>query len=226
MKIASLCSGGKDSIFSLYKAIKAGHKPVCIITLESENKESYMFHTPAIELVKLQAKAMNLPLIYKKTKGEKELELKDLKEAIREAKKQGAEGIVSGALYSKYQKSRIDAICDELGLESISPLWQSHPIANWDEMLKAKFKVILTGVAANGLGEEWLGKLLTKLQIKKLQNLHNTCYVCTGGEGGEFESLVIDCPLFKKKIKIEKSHKVWDNKTSSGELVIDKARLV
>ena len=62
MKIAALISGGKDSIFALDGAIHEGHKPVCLIAIKSNNPESYMFHVPAIEMTKLQAKAMNLPL--------------------------------------------------------------------------------------------------------------------------------------------------------------------
>jgi len=226
MKIAALVSGGKDSILALYEAGRM-HKPVCIIAIKSKNPESYMFHTPAIEMVKLQARAMGLPLVWRETAGEKETELEDLKDALEEAKeKYGAEGIVSGALYSKYQKDRIDALCFDLGLQSIAPLWQSAPVSNWDKMLRLKFEVMITGVAAYGLGQEWLGKVIDKQAVKQLQNLHGTCYVCTGGEGGEFETLVLDCPLFDRKLKVEKSHTEWDEKTQSGVLVIDKAKLV
>ena len=72
MKIVALISGGKDSIYALYKAEQSGHDSICAVAIKSENPESYMFHVPAIELVKLQARAMNLPLIFKITKGVKE----------------------------------------------------------------------------------------------------------------------------------------------------------
>ena len=226
MKLGALVSGGKDSLFAACKA-KEGNELAVLIAIKSKNPESYMFHVPNIDLVKLQAKSMGLPLIFKETKGEKEVELEDLKTAIKEAKeKYQIEGVVSGAIFSKYQKERINKICKELGLESIAPLWKNTPKLLWKKMLDNGFKIIFTAVAANGLGPEWLGRRIDEQALEQLVNLHNTCYVCTGGEGGEFESLVLDCPLFKKKIKILVSEKKWDEATQSGELIIKKAELV
>lgn len=227
MKVAALISGGKDSLFALWKEIQKGNELVCIVTLKSKNQESYMFHTPAIDLTKLQAEAMNIPIIFKTTQGEKEKELEDLKSALLLAKERyGAEGIVSGAIKSTYQKGRIESVCSDLKLQSLTPLWDSEPLLQWNEMIKEGFKIILVGVAAEGLTETWVGREMNKEAVYELSHLHNTCYICTAGEGGEFESLVLDCPLFSKKIKIEESHKNWDKKTESGILVIDKARLV
>ncbi len=223
MKVGVLFSGGKDSVYSLYKAMKE-HEVVVLITLKPLNPESYMFHYPSIEVTKLQAEAIGIPQIFKTTKGEKEKELEDLKEAIKEAKeKYGIEGLVSGAIASTYQKSRIDKICEELGLESIAPLWHKDPKTLLLDILGAGFKIIITGVAAGGLEKDWLGKEIDLFAFKQLCDLHNTCYICTAGEGGEFETLVIDGPIFKKRIKIEEAETVWDG--SSGMFLIKKARL-
>src|SRR6056297_3006693 len=120
MEVAVLFSGGKDSVYSAYLAKKRGHELVCLITIISENQESYMFHTPSIEKTEKQAEVMELPLITKKTRGEKEIELKDLEESIKKAvKKYHVEGIVSGAIKSVYQASRIKKICDKLKLKLI-----------------------------------------------------------------------------------------------------------
>lgn len=227
MKLASLFSGGKDSVYAAYLAKKLGHKIEVLVSIKSENPESYMFHVPNIDLVKLQAEAMNIPLIFKKTKGEKELELEDLKQALIEAKnKFKIEGVVSGAIFSKYQKQRIDKICSELGLKSIAPLWKKLPREQWKEMLGLGFKIIMVLVAAQGLEKDWLGKQINQKEFEQLLSLHNTCYVCTGAEGGEFETFVTDCPLFKKKIQILKSETSWDEKTGSGEFIIKDAKLV
>ena len=227
MKIAALISGGKDSIFALDRAIKEGHKPLCVIAIKSNNPESYMFHVPAIELTKLQAKAMNLPIIWRETEGKKEEELDDLKDALEEAKETyKIEGVVNGALASTYQKTRIESLCSDLELSSISPLWGISPMIQWRDMLKAKYKIILTGVAAEGLGKEWLGREIGEKEFLQLSNLHKTCYLCTGGEGGEFESLVLDCPLFKQRLRIVKKEAIWDEATESGELVVKEAKLV
>ncbi|WP_229234103.1 diphthine--ammonia ligase [Candidatus Methanoliparum sp. LAM-1] len=225
MKLAALVSGGKDSLYATYLASKR-HEIRVIVTIKSLNPESYMYHVPNIDLVKLQAKAMRLPLIFKHSMGKKEEELIDLKDALLEAKEEyGIEGVVSGAIFSRYQKERIDGICNELCLKSLAPLWKRKPKELWNEMFKAGFEVIISAVAAYGLTEEWLGQLIDREAFNKLCDLHDTCYVCIAGEGGEFETFVIYCPLFKERIIVEKSKKTWDRKTTSGKLIIEKAML-
>jgi ABC transporter with metal-binding/Fe-S-binding domain ATP-binding protein len=224
MRLAALFSGGKDSCLSMKYAIDEGHEVVCLITIISENPESYMFHTPNIHMTKLQAEAMQLPLIEETTKGEKEEELEDLKNAVIRAKEEfDIQGVVSGAIYSNYQRTRIDDICRELGIESLSLLWKRTPRDMLEDMVRSGFKVIMSAVAADGLGEEWLGKEFTPAVIEELCDLHNTCYVCTGGEGGEFETLVLDAPFFKKKIVIDEADTYY--KLHDGALKITKAHL-
>jgi ABC transporter with metal-binding/Fe-S-binding domain ATP-binding protein len=211
MELASLFSGGKDSVYALHIAQSEGHEIEVLIAIESENPESYMFHVPNIHLVKLQAKALGIPLIFRKTKGVKEEELEDLKDAISQAiNDYGIKGIVSGAIYSNYQRKRIDDMAKELGIESLSPLWKKKPKDMLSEMVENGFKVIMSAVAAEGLGPEWLGREITQKTIEELSCLHNTCYVCTAGEGGEFETLVIDAPNFSKRIEIIEAEKLWD----------------
>src|SRR3989338_832100 len=95
MKLGVLFSGGKDSCLALQKAKDYGHKVVCLINIVSENKASYMFHTPNVEFTQTQADAIELPLIQIITKGKKEIELKDLEKAIKLAvKKYKVKGIV------------------------------------------------------------------------------------------------------------------------------------
>ena len=113
MKLASLFSGGKDSCYATYLTKQQGHEIVCLISIFSKNLESYMFHTPSIKQVKKQAEAMNLPLIIQETKGEKEEELRDLERAIKTAiKEYKIQGIITGAIKSVYQSSRIQKICN------------------------------------------------------------------------------------------------------------------
>ncbi len=225
MNIASLFSGGKDSVLALYKVLEEGHEVKTLITISAENPESYMFHVPNIKLTPLQAEAMDMPIIFKTTKGVKEEELKDLKKAVKEAiKKYHIQGVVSGAIFSNYQRSRIDNICRELNIKSITPLWKRKPEEMLEEMISSGFKIIMSAVAAGGLGPEWLGKELNHAAIKQLFNLHNVCYICTAGEGGEFETLVLDAPFFKKRIEIIDAEKIWDGQ--SGVYDIRKAVLV
>ncbi|MEE9151562.1 MAG: diphthine--ammonia ligase [Thermoplasmata archaeon] len=214
MNLASLFSGGKDSAFAMHKAEKEDHEVKVLIAINSENPESYMYHVPNIGLTRLQAEAMQIPMIFRTTKGVKEEELKDLKIAIEEAKQEySIEGIVHGAIFSNYQRKRIDDICHELVIKSLSPLWKKKPKELLTEMVAEGFKIIISAVAAEGLGPKWLGKEIDDETIKELSDLHNTCYVCTAGEGGEFETLVLDAPFFKKKMKIIDAEKVWDGQS-------------
>lgn len=128
MKCAILFSGGKDSTYAAYLAKKEGYDISCLVSIISENPESYMFHTPCISKVEKQAEAMKLPIIKWDTKGEKELELVDLENAIKKAKDEyNIKTIVTGAVQSIYQASRIQKICDKLDISCFNPLWQKNP---------------------------------------------------------------------------------------------------
>ncbi|MEK6926787.1 MAG: diphthine--ammonia ligase [Nanoarchaeota archaeon] len=214
MKLGVLFSGGKDSCYSSYLAKKQGHELTCLISIFSENKDSFMFHTPSIKCVKQQAEVMKIPIIIKKTKGEKELELKDLEKIILEAiKKYKIQGIVTGALRSVYQASRIQKICDNLKLKCINPLWQKDEIEYLQELIKSDFKIIITGVAAYPLDQSWLGRIIDQKFIEEVKALHQKYKIHPAGEGGEFESFVLNCPLFKKPLKIKsfKDFKTGEN---------------
>jgi len=201
---AILFSGGKDSCYSAYLAKQRGHKLVCLISVFSENKESYMFHTPSINQVKEQAKTINLPIIDQKTKGKKEQELEDLEKAIKKAKeKYKIDTIVTGAIASVYQASRIQKICDKLKLKCFNPLWKKDELKYLNELIKNKFKIIITGVFAYPLNESWLGKEINKSFIDDVKELKKKYKIHPAGEGGEFETFVLDCPLFKKPLKIK-----------------------
>jgi len=225
MKAGVLFSGGKDSCYSAYLARKQGYELACLISIFSENKESYMFHTPSIEKTKQQAQVMEVPLIIQKTKGEKEKELKDLEIAIKLAKKKyNINTIVSGALASNYQKSRIENICKKLNLKSINPLWHKNAEEYWNELFENGFEVMVIGVASDGLYEKWLGKIINLESLKELKQLKEKFKFHLAFEGGEAETFVTDCPLFKKKIKVIKGKKIWEG--NSGRYIIEEMILV
>ena len=214
MNCAILFSGGKDSTYAAYLAKKEGYKISCLISIFSENPDSYMFHTPSILKVKKQAEVMNLPLIVQKTKGEKEIELKDLEKAIRLAKNEyDIECIVTGAVESVYQKSRIQKICENLNLKCYNPLWKKDQIELLSELLKNNFKVLIIGVSAYPLDKSWLGRGINNKFIKDIKILYGKYKINPEGEGGEFETFVLNCPLFSKEIKITEK-KISGNKNS------------
>jgi len=223
MRLGVLFSGGKDSTLALHKAAEK-EEVVCLITLVSENKASFMFHTPNIDITALQAEAMGLPLIKKVTKGKPEEELKDLEEAITQAiKDYKIEGVVTGAVESVYQSKRIQLICNRLNISCISPLWKKNQKALLEELVAKGFKVIISGVFAYPLDESWLGKEIDNELIERLSLLGKEFGLSVAGEGGEIETTVLDAPLFKKKIEILDS--TVEAKGNSGVFIIKRARL-
>ncbi len=204
MKLAALFSGGKDSTLAAYMAKQAGHELVCLISISSANPHSFMFHTPSISATEQQAKAMKLPIIIQQTKGKKEAELRDLEAAINQAIKQyKIDGIVTGAVESVYQATRIQDICNKLNLEVFNPLWQKPQLKLLNDLIKNKFKVIVTGIAAYPLDMKWLGRTIDKKFISEMSALQQKYKINPAGEGGEFESFILDCPLFKKPLKVK-----------------------
>jgi len=225
LKLGALVSSGKDSIYAMYIMMRQNYEISCMVSLKSENPDSFMFHTPSIEMVKLQSKAIGLPLIKEKTKGEKEEELKDLKKALEKAKKKyGIEGIVVGALWSNYQRERVEKVADSLGLKIFAPLWHKDQEQEVKELLDHGFKFIMTKVMAEGLNKSWLGREITKEDVEKLVELDKKIGFNVSGEGGEWESLMVDGPIFKKRINIIDSL-VKEESENVAELIIKKAEL-
>ena len=208
MKAAVLFSGGKDSTYAFYKE-RSNYEVVCLISLFPKTSESYMFHYPNIKLVKYQAEALQLPILIQKTEAKKEEELKDLEIILKKAiKKYKIQALISGALASNYQKSRIEDLCRRLNLKSISPLWHINPEKYLKELIKNRFEVIITGVSADGLDESFLGRKIDDKLIEDLKKIN----IHLGGEGGEYDTFVLDCPLFKKRLNVKKQKKIIESK--------------
>ena len=220
MKCGVLFSGGKDSAYAAYLAKKQGHELSCLISIISENPESYMFHTPSITKVKKQAEVMKIPLIIQETKGQKEEELKDLEKAMQRAQSEyKIEAVVTGAVESVYQSSRIQKICDKLGLECFNPLWKKDQLELLHDLIKDNFKVIIIGVFAYPLGESWLGREIDEEFIEEAKTLNEKYKINPVGEGGEIESFVLNCPLFTRELKIK--DKQIQGKNNSWKMEIE-----
>ena len=220
MKAAVLFSGGKDSVYATYLAKKHEIQISCLISLFSKNKESYMFHTPSITKVKKQAEVMELPLLIQETKGEKEKELDDLFNIIQQAKEEyDIQAIITGAVESAYQASRVQRICDQLNLDCFNPLWQKNQIELLQDIINDDFDVVITGVFAYPLDETWLGRHIDKSFLNETLKLYEKYQINPAGEGGEFESFVLNCPLFKKPLLI--THSEISGKRNAWSMEID-----
>ena len=221
MRVAVLVTGGKDSVLALHNALKEGHEVKHLVTMLPQREDSWMFHFPNIHLTDLFAEATELPLIKAETSGVKEMEVEDLKRLLATL---DVDGVVSGAISSQYQKKRIDKVCQDLNLKSITPLWQESPLQLLKEIIKLNFETVIVGVYALGFNQSWLGRNLNLTTLSDLIKLNEKYKVSLVGDGGEYETLVLDAPFFKKKIRLLQTEKVWED--HSGYLLVKKAVLI
>ncbi len=204
MRVCVLYSGGKDSNYALHWAFLHGFQVECLVTLKPAREDSWMFHYPGIELTRLQAEALGLPQIMVETSGEKEKELEDLKEALMLAQdKYSIDGVVAGALLSDYQRMRISLVAESLGLKSYTPLWRKDQASYMRWLVEDGFRFMLLSVSAMGLDPSLLGRPLETHDVEKIINLAERYGFNPALEGGEAETLVIDAPLFSKRIEVE-----------------------
>ena len=223
MDVAVLFSGGKDSTMAVYAALEAKEDVKYLLSVKSRNDESYMFHVPNIHITDLLSQALDIPIMSVETDGIKEEELNDLKDAFVKLKGLGIEAIYTGALYSVYQKSRIEKLGSQVGLKIISPYWHVDELEYMRKIVSLGFKIVICGVAAWGLDESWLGRVIDDDTIDELIKLNEKYRVDIAFEGGEAETLAIDGPIFKKRIKILKYKKEWH--LDSGVYIIEDAVL-
>jgi len=224
VKVGVLYSGGKDSTYAAHLA--AEHDSLaCLITVYPSTDSSYMFHFPNARLTALQSEAMNLSHVTIESAGIKEEELRDLKAVTERAKRKfGLQGIYTGALASVYQKSRVEKICADLGLDCVSPLWGTDPELHLRRLVSERYRVIVVGVSALGLDKTWLGRTLDEAAVDDLVRLAKRNRFHAGLEGGEGETFVVDAPLFSKKIEVVSATRHWHG--DSGYYEITRARLV
>lgn len=224
MKLGVLCSGGKDSLFACWRAMQK-EEVVCLITVVPANPESYMFHTPNVRLAALQAGAAGLPLVEVESAGEEEKELDDLRRAIEIAQERhGIEGVVTGAILSVYQATRVQRICHDLGLWCFNPLWHTDQEAYMQGLIDEGFAVIVAGVYSAPFDERWLGRRIDGAAVAELRAMAEKYRITLTGEGGEIETFVTDAPFFTRRIEIREASAEYKN--YNGTYRIEKAVLV
>ena len=212
MNLGALFSGGKDSTFAIYKEKLKGHNISCAITIFPQSDDSKFLHYPNIHVTKLQAKSMNMHHIFSQTNSnDVDIEMQEIQKLLTQAKKDfKIDGLVHGGILSKFQKDRFEDICSKLNLKIFSPLWQIDQKEYLNNLIESKFQFIITSVSSAGLDESWLGREITMEDVEKLDRIATKHGFNLSFEGGEAETLVLNCPLFSFPIKIINSKKSWD----------------
>ncbi len=221
MTVSALVSGGKDSVYAAYLAETQGRPVDELVVLRPEDPDSMMFHTPNLDLVALQADAWgkSFRAVPVHGRGEAE-ELAALEEALA-----GADGwVVAGAVESSYQWSRLLRVAGRVGRPVYTPLWRKAPGRVVREEIAAGLDIRLVHLAAESLGPELLGRRLDLELVRTLeQGAADGARVHVAGEGGEYETLVVDAPFFRQRLILDEAE--WDVRPATARLTVRKAHL-
>ncbi len=217
MRLAALVSGGKDSMFAVYHALKWKNEIACLITIEPESAESMLYHHPNTAHVQLQAESMHVPLI--RAASTDSDEESPLRESLRKAiNAYDIEGILHGGIFSDYQEGAFSWVAKDMDLDVMAPLWGTDEIDYMRSLVSTGFRAIITSVSAGGLDETWLGREITLGTVKELRRLAKGFGLNPSFEGGEAETFVLDCPLFEWPIAIRRSSTTWDGYRGTFEI--------
>jgi len=198
VKVVAAWSGGKDSCFAYYKAVKEGFDVVGLLTFMHSEVVSN-FHGIPVGILDAQANALNVPLVKRVTKPKMYEQM--FKEELLQFKAKGAEGLVTGDIYevANHEERWLERVCKEVGLVPLRPLWQGDTKQIFKDYLAAGFKATVVRTKLDVLGENWLGRELNQQFFDDILKLPK---VDPCGEGGEYHTIVTDGPNFKNCIKL------------------------
>ena len=215
IRVGALFSGGKDSTYAAYLLQQQGFEISRLLTVVPHSSESYMFHHPNVAWTNLHSEAMGIDQRMVETEGAQEDELADLKKLLAD---DDSDAFASGAIASDYQWSRMNDVCHRLGRPLFSPLWRRPQHRILEDMIDAGFRIIIVGVYAEGLGEDWLGRELTTDALHELLELERRYGISVSGEGGEIETFVVDGPNFSSSISVKSAEKHVSRDTGVYEI--------
>lgn len=223
-KLAALFSGGKDSTHAIYLAAQRGFTVSTLVTARPKRSDSHMFHTPNLGLTKMAAEAMGIAHLEVPVSGEPESEVRELEAALRPLVEGGRiDGLLAGAIASDYQWARVNAVGQALRIPSHSPLWRVNPERVLRDEVASGLKFMIVAAQTEGLNRDWLGHTFDGPLVDRLVAQAGEFRFNCAGEGGEYETLVTDGPLFSKRLRIDAYHVVEAETTSF--FVVDEAEL-
>ncbi len=224
MKVAVLYSGGKDSTLAIEYCLKKGWKIEYLLSVKPSRTDCYLFHFATVEHTPKIAEILNLKhYLLRCNVADPIKEALIIRNFVKDHK---VDAIVLGGV--GLQLTQIKSVQDVLlpfGIEVFATHSGEDEELLMDDMVSRGYKIFITEVAADGLNEDWLGKELTKenlLELKQKSIKYGFNYL---GEGGHYNSLVVDAPFFSKKLEISKFEKVMDTKYS-GYLTINETKIV
>ena len=215
MRVSALFSGGKDSTYAACVAQQRGWDVTHLISIRPADEASMLYHVPNLHLTPLLAEAMGIPLVQEEAGLGEAAELDALRRTIRRTR---PDGVVVGAIASDYQYSRVNRVGHELGVRVFAPLWRRDPEHLLADYLAAGMDIRFSAVSAEGLDASWLGRPLDDRAVEDLLRLRDRVGLHPCGEGGEFETLVLHAPPFRKRLVIEEASPVWEGKAGRWDV--------
>ncbi|HTP55986.1 MAG TPA: diphthine--ammonia ligase [Thermoplasmata archaeon] len=212
MTVTALVSGGKDSVYAAYLAECQGWPVDELVTVRPDDPDSMLFHTPNLDLVALQARAWGRRHRTVRARGSGEAaELAALEEAIA-----GTGGpVVTGAIASSFQWSRIVRLADRAGRWVYAPLWRRPAARVVQEEIAAGLEIVLVHLAADPLPAAWVGRRLDGPCLEELGRVSDGGRrMNVAGEGGEYETVVVDAPFFASRLEIDARQTVVSGTTA------------
>jgi diphthine-ammonia ligase len=196
-------SGGKDCSLALYRALKAGINPLFLINTVTEDCQRSKSHGVPAQCLRMQADALGMKIVQQPT-SDASYET-EFKKAIYSVKSQGVSAGVFGDIDFNEHRTWIDRVCAETGIKPYYPLWEESQKKLMADFIGAGFTAVVVSVKQGTLGEEWLGRRLDQKFLDDISLLEG---ITPCGEAGEYHSLVIDGPVFKKRLELTKTEKV------------------
>ncbi len=194
-------SGGKDGCLALYRAKAEGLKIRYLVNMVSEDGQRSRSHGIRAEVIKKQADALGIPILQQPTADEA-YEAVFIK-ALKDFKRQGIDVGIFGDIDFNEHREWIERVCKAATITPRLPLWLEDQSKLMEELIVAGFKAVVVAVKADLLGKEFLGRIVDKKSLADISALDKGITPC--GEAGEFHTLVVDGPIFNKRLDITKS---------------------
>ena len=200
-------SGGKDSCLACYRAIASGLKVRYLANTVTEDGKRSRSHGLPAEVLQVQSQAVGIPLVQRRTTWDNyEAEFKSM---LRTFKQEGVNGGVFGDIDFEEHRQWVERVCQEVDIVPHLPLWGESQNKILRDFIDLGFEAVIIATKADLFGREWLGQMIDLNFIKHLDELRETKDITPCGEAGEYHTLVIDGPLFKKRMEILKTRKVF-----------------
>lgn len=203
-KVFASWSGGKDGCLALYRATSRGTDVRYLLNMVTEDGRRSRSHGISATVIKKQAEALAIPIVQRPTTHETYESI--FVETLKNFKQEGIEGGVFGDIDFNPHREWIERICRQAGIAFHLPLWLENQTELMEEFIDAGFIAVVVAVKADLFGPEVLGRTVDRQFLSYLTGLDKGITPC--GEAGEYHTLVIDGPLFKKRLEIKKSEKV------------------